>query len=95
MNTIVKKGLRVSLGAYAITKKEIEKAVTEIARKNRLNKKEYKKLVGEALAQSKKIEKKIEIQVRQSLLAGIKTLQATTKKDLALLEKKVRGAVKK
>lgn len=91
MNDIIKKGLQFGLGAYAKTRKEVEKAVNELIKKNHLNKKEGKKLVAEALAQSKKIEAKIETQVQKSLLFAIKTLKVATRKDLDFLEKKLKS----
>ena len=90
MHDIIKKGLQFSLGAYAKTRKEIEGAVKELVKKNHLSKKEGGKLVDEAVAQSKKIETKIAAQVRQSLLAAIKQLKVATRKDLDLLEKKLK-----
>ena len=90
MNDIIKKGLQFSLGAYAKTRKEIEGAIHDLVNKNHLNKKEGEMLVAEVLAQSKKIEGKIEAQVKRSLLAAIKTLKVATRKDLDLLEKKLK-----
>lgn len=95
MNNIVKKGLQFGLGAYARTRKEIESAVSDLVKKNNLNKKDAEKVVAAALERSKKIEKKAEAQVRKSLLAAIKTLKAATRKDLALLEKKLKSAKRK
>ncbi len=95
MNDVIKKSLQFGLGAYAKTRKEVEKAVNELVEKNHVNKKEGETLVAETLAQSKKIEAKIEAQVRQSLLAAIKTLKVATKKDLDILEKKLRSAKRK
>ncbi|MBI5912895.1 hypothetical protein HY839_00440 [Candidatus Azambacteria bacterium] len=95
MNDIIKKSLQFGLGAYAKTRKEVEKAVSELVKKNHVNKKEGEKLVAETLAQSQKIEAKIEAQVRQSLLTAVKALKVATKKDLALLEKKLKSAKRK
>lgn len=95
MHDIIKKGLQFSLGAYAKTRKEIEGAVKELVKKNNLSKKEGEKLVDEALAQSKKIETKITAQVRQSLLTAIKQLKNATKKNLDLLEKKLKSGKRK
>lgn len=95
MSAIIKKSMQVGLGAYAKTRKEIENVVSELVRKNRINAKEGKKMITRMLAQSKKIEKKVEGQVRQSLLAAVKTLRVITKKDLDLLEKKVKNVKRK
>lgn len=95
MYDIIKKSLEFSCGAYAKTRKEIEGRVNKLVKKHHLNKKEGEKLVAETVAQSKKIETKIEAQVRQSLRAAIKTLKVATRKDLDLLEKKLKSAKRK
>lgn len=95
MHDIIKKGLQFSVGAYAKTRKEIEGAVKELVKRNHLSKKEGEKLVDEAVAQSRKIETKITAQVRQSLLAAVKQLKVATKKDLELLEKKLKSVKRK
>lgn len=95
MSDIIKKSLQFGLGTYAKTRKEIESAVSELVKKNKLNKKEAEKVVVAALERSKKIEKKVEAQVQKSLLAAIKTLKAATKKDLTLLERKLGSAKRK
>ena len=87
--------MQIGLGAYVKTRKEIEGVVSELIKKNTVSKKEGKKMIARMLAQSKKIEKKAEEQVRRSLLSAVKTLKSIAKKDLDLLEKKLTGAKRK
>ncbi|MEK7488124.1 MAG: hypothetical protein AAB598_02265 [Patescibacteria group bacterium] len=95
MSTIIKKGIQIGLGAYVKTRKEIEGVVSELIKKNTVSKKKGKKMIARMLAQSKKIEKKAEEQVRRSLLSAVKTLKSIAKKDLDLLERKLTSAKRK
>lgn len=87
--------MQVGLGAYVKTRKEIEGVVSELIKKNTVSKKKGKKMIARMLAQSKKIEKKAEEQVRRSLLSAVKTLKSIAKKDLDLLERKLTSAKRK
>lgn len=91
----IKKGMQGGLSAYVKTRKEIEIAVSELIKGNKVSKIEGKKMIARMLAQSKKIEKKAETQVRQSLLAAVKTLKVITEKELNFLEKKLKSAKRK
>jgi polyhydroxyalkanoate synthesis regulator phasin len=95
MSVIIKKSMQTGLSAYAKRRKEIESAVSKLMRKNQINAKEGKKMITQILARSVKIEKKVEAQVRKSLLAAVKTLKIVTKKDLYLLEKKLKRGKRK
>ncbi len=95
MSAIIKKSMQVGLGAYVKTRKEIEGVVSELIKKNTVSKKKGKKMIARMLAQSKKIEKKAEEQVRRSLLSAVKTLKSIAKKDLDLLERKLTSAKRK
>lgn len=95
MNDSIKKGMQGGLSAYAKTRKEIESAVSDLMKQNVVSKNEGKKIIVRMLAQSKKIEKKVEAQVRASLLAAVKTLKVITEKELNLLGKKLKSVKRK
>lgn len=79
------------MGVYSKTQKEVKGLVDEMVKNKYLDKKEGEKLVAQAMTESKKIEAKIEKQVRASLLDMVKKLKVATQKDLAVLEKKLRS----
>lgn len=95
MKNAVKKSMQFGMGVYSKTEKEIKGLVNDLVKNKYLDKKEGEKLVTEAMVESKKIEAKIEKQVRRVLLDAIGRLKVATHKDLALLEKKLKAEKKK
>lgn len=83
------------MGVYSKTEKEVKGLIDDLVKNDYLDKKEGEKLVAQAMVESKKIEAKIEKQVRASLLDMVKKLKVATQKDLVVLEKKLKGKSKK
>lgn len=82
--------MQFGMGVYSKTQKEVKDLVDDLVKNKYLDKKEGEKLVAQAMVESKKIEAKIEKQVRASLLDMVKKLKVATQKDLAVLEKKLK-----
>lgn len=95
MKNVLKKSIQFGMGVYSKSEKEVKGIIDELVKKNYLDKKEGEKLVAQAMAESKKIEAKIEKQVRSTLLDAVKKLKVVTQKDLAILEKKLKSGSKK
>jgi len=95
MKNVLKKSMQFSMGVYVKTRKEVQGLINELVKNKYLDKKEGEKLVEEAMMQSKKIEAKVERQVRNTLAEAIKKLKVVTQKDLAILERKLRARKKK
>lgn len=95
MKNVLKKSLQFGMGVYAKTHKEVKGLIDELVKNDYLDKKEGEKLVAEAMTESKKIEAKIEKQVRSALLDAIEKLKVVTRKDLDLLEKKLKAGKRK
>lgn len=95
MKNVLKKSMQFGMGVYSKTEKEVKGLINELVKNDYLDKKEGEKLVAQAMVESKKIEAKIEKQVRASLLDMVKKLKVATQKDLVVLEKKLKGKSKK
>lgn len=91
MKNVLKKSMQFGMGVYSKTQKEVKDLVDDLVKNKYLDKKEGEKLVAQAMTESKKIEAKIEKQVRASLLDMVKKLRVATQKDLAVLEKKLKN----
>ncbi len=80
------------MGIYAKTAKEVRSAVAHLVKTNKVSKKEGEKLIADAIAYGRKLERKIEAQARRISIDTLQALKVATLRDLVLLEKKLKKA---
>ncbi len=91
----IKKGLHLTLGAFAMSKEKAEKLIDELIKKGEAGMEEKPELVKKILERAQEQEKKVAELIDRAVQKAVEKAKIATKEDIENLKEKVDSIVRK